>query len=444
MADPDFVEPQETRPESHKDPSPRPLKSANKLFESIMDIRALFNEPTSEKVLLGLIGRQVLVCRNTSGEDGYSNDCILCRLWKKDPSIDNKALFSMYVNEYMPGMKMAPKYDQKVKIVHACLAAGKAWDDAMEHPPNNVDEIMSTSYPWAKDSQSLSLWSDETTEHAVLSEVDETSADLSTSTVQNPKISTTKAEYELESCSAKTMSQLQNPTLIYRQALVDYYLADANKSGYSDKATDKFNNVRFLRDTTENILRLAEQEGLENSGLYRQVDKVFKCSRKHALYLAGDRHRHTKRLKAQSSDGTYDLDARRKKSFRDRGMTFAPARKGKSDDGFRSYRDSANHDDGHHGKVASSSKSGRAYYARYHGRDRYSHQEDDDISDARDARSDDYPRDDIDVFDDYDTMVNRRSYRDRSSYHGQDDHRQAVHSDRRTSGRLWDSYRPSQ
>ena len=300
---------------------------------------------------------------------------------------------------------------------------------------------MSPASPQADESQSPSLiWSDKTNEVAKWFD-DEPSTAISIHPVQKSKSLTSDAEHELELCSASTVSKLQRPMTVYRQALVDYYLADANKSGHSNKSTDKLNNVRFLRDSAENILRLAEQEGLKNSGLYCQVDKVHKCSRDHALYLSGDRHRNNQQVKSNRSRSNHDLEFGHQQSFGDRGNHFASTTESKSDNEDRSYHDSAGYDDRQHGKVAFDSKPNRVYSSRYHGTRRFLRKENDTMTAPRDGHNY-HPLDDSSYFDDHETIVARGAYRDRSSYQVQVYPRLDSHSNKRGGRELLDSWRP--
>lgn len=296
-----------------------------------------------------------------------------------------------------------------------------------------VDDKMSPTFPAVDQTQSPSLaWSDKTNELAKWSD-GEPSADISISPVKN-KILSTDAEYELELCSASSLSQLQRPMAVYRQALVDYYLADANQGGHSDKKA-QLKNVRFLRDTAENILHIAENEGLKNSGLYRQVQQVFQCSRNHALYLSGERRRQTNQVKSGNSGGNHDLGIDHKQSFGDRGIQFVSSRRGRSDSEERSYHDFAIYDDRQHGQVAFDSRPDREYSPRYHGTRRFLRRETDSMTATRDAL------DDSNIFDDHDIAV-QGTYRDRSSYYVQVYPRQDTHSNKRGGRELLDSWRP--
>ncbi|KAJ6113525.1 hypothetical protein N7523_006842 [Penicillium sp. IBT 18751x] len=77
---------------------------------------------------------------------------------------------------------------------------------------------------------------------------------------------------------------------VYHAAKAEYYLGDANKSGISDKSTDKFTNVRFLRDTAENLLRCLKAQ-MEDHPLIPEVERVVSASCEHAERLAGGRKR---------------------------------------------------------------------------------------------------------------------------------------------------------
>ncbi|KAJ6005666.1 hypothetical protein N7451_003610 [Penicillium sp. IBT 35674x] len=288
-------------------------------------------------------------------------------------------------------------------------------------PP--VDQSQSPSLAWSDKANELSQWSD-----------GEPSADISMSPTKD-KILTTDAEYELELCSASSLSQLQRPMAVYRQALVDYYLADANKDGHSNKQADKLKNVRFLRDTAENILHIAENEGLKNSGLYRQVQQVFQCSRNHALYLSGDRRRHTNQVK-NDSVGNHDLGIGHKQSSKDREIHFATTRRGRSDREERSYHDFAVYDDRQHERVAFDSRPDREYSPRYHGTRRFLRREMDTMTATRDAL------DDSEIFDDHETIAAQDTYRDRSSNYVQVYPHQGTYSSHRGGRGLLDSWRP--
>lgn len=98
---------------------------------------------------------------------------------------------------------------------------------------------------------------------------------------------------------------LENLVQVYQVAKADYYLGDADKTGVSTKKTDKFSNVRFLRDSSENLLRWMRSEGYQSHPLQMEVQKVADASRGHAEYLAG-----CKRNYEQREDGSYERSHR--------------------------------------------------------------------------------------------------------------------------------------
>lgn len=94
----------------------------------------------------------------------------------------------------------------------------------------------------------------------------------------------------MDGFEVKNESALDKLIRVYHIAKADYYIADANKTGVSDKSTDKFSNVRFLRDTAENLLRCLKAEA-GNHPLIPEVERVVTASCEHAERLAGGRKR---------------------------------------------------------------------------------------------------------------------------------------------------------
>ncbi|KAJ5371073.1 uncharacterized protein N7496_007165 [Penicillium cataractarum] len=86
-------------------------------------------------------------------------------------------------------------------------------------------------------------------------------------------------------------SALENLIRVYQEAKARVYYSDADKSGISNKETDKFSNVRFLRDTAENLCRHMKAHGHESHPLMPEVEKIVDISAKHAEHLAGGRKR---------------------------------------------------------------------------------------------------------------------------------------------------------
>lgn len=89
----------------------------------------------------------------------------------------------------------------------------------------------------------------------------------------------------------------ENLLQVYQAAKADYYLGDSNKSGFSTKKTDKFSNVRFLRDSSENLLRWMKSEGYDNHPLLAEIQKVSEASCIHAEHLAGCKRNYEQREK---------------------------------------------------------------------------------------------------------------------------------------------------
>ncbi|KAJ6036694.1 hypothetical protein N7540_000973 [Penicillium herquei] len=200
----------------------------------------VFSDEASKKTFLNIIAREVQMCETHNEHRANYPDGRLVQLFREDPSIKNELLFKHYIAEHIPGMDTAANMSQRIKIARACLAAGKAWDEAMRTPQGTGP-------------------SNRATQDGIES--------------QDPNRPIVKL------------------SKVYREALVNYYLADANKSGVSDKATDKFSNVRFLRDTAENLLRTAGDEGMHGTPFYEEVERVRDSSCEHAQWLAGGRKR---------------------------------------------------------------------------------------------------------------------------------------------------------
>ncbi|KAJ5740294.1 hypothetical protein N7493_000166 [Penicillium malachiteum] len=202
----------------------------------------VFNDDASKKTLLNMIRREVQMCEMHSEHRANYPDGRLVQLFEEDPSVKNDLLFKHYVAQHIPGMDTAADISQMIQIARASLAAGKAWDEAlaMDNPRGTVRS-----------------------NHVTLDDIE----------AQDPNRPIVKL------------------TKVYREALVNYYLSDANKSGVSDKSTDKFSNVRFLRDTAENLLRTAGEEGMRGTQFYEEVERVRNSSCEHAQWLAGGRKR---------------------------------------------------------------------------------------------------------------------------------------------------------
>lgn len=89
-------------------------------------------------------------------------------------------------------------------------------------------------------------------------------------------------------------------------------LGDADKSGVSTKKTDKFSNVRFLRDSSENLLRWMLSEGYDDHPLLAEVRKVAEASRGHAEHLAGSKRNYEQRNGENCERGRRHANKRRR------------------------------------------------------------------------------------------------------------------------------------
>ncbi|KAJ5106758.1 hypothetical protein N7456_003433 [Penicillium angulare] len=252
-------------------------------FGPTNSIRELLKDPYSQRTLMNMIRRQVNLSNDRTESDVIYPDSLLIELYLERYSFDNLKLFSLYIIEYLPGMKNAT-YVERLKILNATLAAGKAWDDAIETPPKSVSDVMSGSYYWSQSDPASSFSTTTTPETIAPATGNETGCTTRQSNANTIECHSARDPYEQESPLAKL-------NRVYHQALVDYYIADANKSGISDKSTDKFSNVRFLRDTAENLIRVADENGFPHNERYEEIRKVRDFSKEHAQWLAGGRKR---------------------------------------------------------------------------------------------------------------------------------------------------------
>lgn len=112
--------------------------------------------------------------------------------------------------------------------------------------------------------------------------------------------------------SPRKDASLENLVNVYQVAKTDYYLGDADKSGVSTKKTDKFSNVRFLRDSSENLLRWMLSEGYDDHPLLAEVRKVAEASRGHAEHLAGSKRNYEQRNGENCERGRRHANKRRR------------------------------------------------------------------------------------------------------------------------------------
>ncbi|KAJ5690503.1 hypothetical protein N7462_004895 [Penicillium macrosclerotiorum] len=182
-------------------------------------------------------------------------DKALVELYKQGDQLKNIGLLELFLTEFLvTGTSATLK--QEEAVVHALLAAQKAIDKILDH-----DKLVSN-----RDANNGHL--------STVAERDRDDHD-------GVKI---KVEMETQAKNEKALEKLIG---VYQAALADYYLKDASKSGLSDKQSDKFTNVRFLRDTAENLLRYMKSEDFLNHPLLPQVEKVVHLSQDHAERLAG-------------------------------------------------------------------------------------------------------------------------------------------------------------
>ena len=112
--------------------------------------------------------------------------------------------------------------------------------------------------------------------------------------------------------SPRKDASLENLVQVYQVAKTDYYLGDADKSGVSTKKTDKFSNVRFLRDSSENLLRWMLSEGYNDHPLLAEVRKVAEASRGHAEHLSGCKRNYEQRSEDNGERGRRHTNKRRR------------------------------------------------------------------------------------------------------------------------------------
>ncbi|KAJ5654249.1 hypothetical protein N7490_001252 [Penicillium lividum] len=347
-------------------------------LDGIRRIRIFFNNPESERTLLNIIQRQAVICENIRADSDNVNDTIFCELYQDDPSLDNKDLFHLFWKDYVPGMKMAPNFTAKKKLVLACVAAGKAWDDSMKHSPSNLREVMSSS-----------LY------------------------VDPPMIEASESMEEMSLDSSHTVdpkSSLGKQLKVYRQALVNYYLSDGNKTGISTKDNDKSRNVRFLRDTTENIISFAQHyDGYVEPNLLEEIQNVYTTSVIHDRHLSKG---HGRRFDPPtvSKPGTNAQGGRGSTSGRRTAKNRLPPTAP------RALRESARQS---RGKQREDSPKDKYGYRENYERHTY---EEDGPHDSRDSRDEEYHHSDRRESDHRERIEReRRSYREREAYEDEDE-----------------------
>ena len=100
------------------------LSILREIEQSNSSIRRIFNNEQNKKILENLVKRQVILI-TSQREQMSRDDSILLALGKDG----GWPMYRHYISEYMPGVIHAKTSEDKCKIVHAHLAAGKAYDD---------------------------------------------------------------------------------------------------------------------------------------------------------------------------------------------------------------------------------------------------------------------------------------------------------------------------
>ncbi|GLI81873.1 hypothetical protein PoHVEF18_010267 [Penicillium ochrochloron] len=181
--------------------------------------------------------------RSDNDEDGEMTvfDKVLIDLWHQEHQLENIGLLEFFIEEFMMA-KSVNTYPEKKALVFAQLHGQELIDAAFSNPEHlefTLEEI-----------------------ETIVKEGD-----------------------------ARQESALGKLIRVYQEAKADFYFSDADKSGISNKCNDKFNNVRFLRDTAENLLRHMKAQGHDSHPLMPEVEKMIAVSGRHAEHLSGGRKR---------------------------------------------------------------------------------------------------------------------------------------------------------
>ncbi|OOQ88054.1 hypothetical protein PEBR_14750 [Penicillium brasilianum] len=206
----------------------------------------ILNDESKARTLYNMIERQykfISTERSDEEERGEMTifDKVLVDMWHEEHQLQNIGLLEFFLEEYLMA-KSVDTYAEKKALVFAHLEAGALIDAAFANP----DQLELVAGPA------------ETTENEGLTQQE---------------------------------SALDNLIRVYQEAKASVYYSDADKSGISNKETDKFNNVRFLRDSAENLCRHMKAHGHESHPLMPEVEKMVEISAKHAEHLAGGRKR---------------------------------------------------------------------------------------------------------------------------------------------------------
>ncbi|KAJ5194959.1 uncharacterized protein N7498_008397 [Penicillium cinerascens] len=230
------------------------IREPSEILKKILDDR------TDSKLLYHAIRRHVffLVQRGVKYEDGEITfyDKILMKHFNDGLPMKNIGLLELFIDNYAAIRDKNSAVDKETAVC-AFLTAQKIIDNAGRSPVNGEPR------------------------KAVSSHLGGCSTTLADQSVK---------PFKTDDRETKNKVVLNNLIQVYHAAKADYYIADANKTGISDKSTDKFSNVRFLRDTAENLLRCLKAETGDHP-LVPEVERVVNASCAHAERLAGGRKR---------------------------------------------------------------------------------------------------------------------------------------------------------
>ncbi|CAI7581033.1 unnamed protein product [Penicillium manginii] len=241
----------------------------------------VLDDDTKSAALYYLVNRQVqlICCHSSNWDDGEVTiyDIALARMYEKGLPLQNIGLLELFFAQYI-GLGPCNSADEEETTVNAFLAAA--------HPITH-NATTDTESPYFYQSHN-----DQDSSDAIYQGNDQgdDQGDNFSHRSEPSKKDKPKTGYDLKDDkkpSSRKEALLENLIQVYQAAKADYYLGDADKSGISSKKTDKFSNVRFLRDSSENLLRYMRSEGHGNHPLVSEVENVADASRGHAEHLAG-------------------------------------------------------------------------------------------------------------------------------------------------------------
>ncbi|KAJ5397970.1 hypothetical protein N7509_006083 [Penicillium cosmopolitanum] len=259
----------------------------------------VLDDDTKSSALYYVVNRQVqhICCHSSSWDDGEVTiyDTALVRMYEEGLPLQNIGLLELFFAEYM-GLGLCSSAEEEEATVNAFLAAA--------HPITH-NATTDTESPYIYQSQNDrescdTIYQEDKQEDKQGDNVGRRSemSNKDSSKDTSKDMRSPKSECELKDGkkpSPRKEALLENLVQVYHTAKADYYLGDADKSGISSKKTDKFSNVRFLRDSSENLLRYMRSEGYDNHPLVSEVENVADASREHAEHLAGCKRNYEQR-----------------------------------------------------------------------------------------------------------------------------------------------------